>query len=151
MKAYYNILDKIEAVLEANDYVNEVRRGTVEEVDFGKTSLYSLGHFNITNVTYNGSTYLFTVSLLVMDIVSQLPTEEVDNIYNKTNEEYVLNETLNVVTEVVRYFVKGEGNRDGYKSSGTINLEAFRDRFNDDVAGWVTTFEIEVPNTSEYC
>ena len=71
-QAFYNTLDKIKEQLLADPNVKTVTTGDITEVDLDKQTIFPLAHIVVNNVTLNGSTILFNVSTLVMDVVWQL-------------------------------------------------------------------------------
>lgn len=154
MVAYYNILKKLEDYLLSDSFISNVTYGDLEEVDLDKTSLYPLAHFGINSVSIQDRILVFNMSLLAMDIVTQRKEGEVEasDIYKNDNTQYVLAEMLGVINRTVKQFRFGVLSQEGYKiEEGSIEAEAFKDRFADDVAGYIITFSVMVPNTDKYC
>ena len=149
---FYDITQAIKDELIADDFVNTVTYGDIFKVALNKTTMYPLSHLNVDSVTYNNQVLTFTFSLICMDILDQNKAEISDIFLGNDNEHDILNTQLAVINRLFEVLRRGDLNVDSnYKLSGNPTLEAFTDRFEDDVAGWATTFDVEIRNTMTKC
>ena len=84
-----------------------------------------------------------------MDLVDV--TKEEDDGYERSNEQDVLNTQLAVVNKVIQKLRIGNLYRDKYQIEGDVTLEPFTDRFENQVAGFVATFDIITDNYVDVC
>jgi len=151
MQAYYNILDKIRTELQSDLFVNTVTNGDIFDVDLAKQTIYPLSHIMVNSATRNGSTYTFSMSVLLMDIVDISNEEVVDKFRGNDNEQDVLNTQLAVGARLVEMLDRGDLRNDNYALSGTPQFEPFTERFENYLAGWSLTFDVEIPNDMTIC
>ena len=154
MRAYYELLEEFKTQLLADEDVNSVTFGDLEDVDLNKTSLYNLVHFGVSNASVADGHIAFTVTILAMGIVSQYKEGSVErsDVWLMDNQQDVLNTTLGILQRAIKNFQKGAASREGFKVEGTsVELESFKDRFDDDVAGWIGDLVIKVPATAYFC
>lgn len=155
MRAYYNVLDKLKEILEADPDVNTVTRGTIDEVAIKKITLYSLAHIMINSLSVNRGVVTFNISVIVMDIVNHV--KEASDKLDETgfrgvdNEDDVLNTTSAIVVRLIEKLRRGDPHNDGYALNGNPSAEPFTDRFKDNVAGWVVTFNIDTAHNIKLC
>ena len=57
MKAYYDLVDKLNTYLDGSPSVNTVTFGDIFKVDLSKQTIFPLAHINIQNVTFSGETH----------------------------------------------------------------------------------------------
>ena len=149
MNQLYKILEKTKEVLEADIDVNTVTYGDITQIDLDKQTIYPLSHVMLNNVTSNEQVLRFNISIIAMDIVDV--TKEEDDGYERSNEQDVLNTQLAVVNKVIQKLRIGNLYRDKYQVEGDVTLEPFTDRFENQVAGFVATFDIITDNDVDVC
>ena len=90
-----------------------------------------------------------------MDLVDTQKKEE-----NKTKEDYftgnnneqdVLNTQLAVVNLLLSQLSRGTIFSDNYQLVGNPSCEPFTDRFENLLAGWVCTFDVQIKNDINIC
>lgn len=135
MKVFYEVVDTIEEELNAHPFVNTVTYGNIFDVDLNKTTLFPLSHFIVNNATYQGNIWVLNISLLCMGI-----TEGGDN------EHYVLNEQMSVINKLFEKLRRGDLHDIPYKLDGNPISIPFKERFENDLIGWETTFNVQVAN-----
>ena len=151
MQGFYNILTKIQEQLEADAFVNTVTYGNIFDVELNKLDIYPLSHFIVNNATMNGSTWTFSMSLICMDLVDISKEEKVSKFISNSNEQDVLNTQLAVINRILEVLRRGDLREQLYQLSGTPSCEPFTDRFENMVAGWTVTFDVEIPNDMTIC
>ena len=149
--AYYDVMETLKDLLLTDVNVNTVTRGDITQVNLNKQDIFPLCHIMLNNVTENGQTMTFNFSILAMDLVD-INKEETEDIYRGNNNEMdVLNTQLAVLNKFIQNLRKGTTHRDGYQVEGTASLDAFKDRFENELAGWSVTFSLVVMNNIDIC
>lgn len=149
MNQLYLILEKTREVLEADIDVNTVTYGDITQIDLDKQTIYPLSHVMLNTVTSNEQVLRFNISIIAMDLVDV--TKEEDDGYERSNEQDVLNTQLAVVNKVIQKLRIGNLYRDRFQVEGDVTLEPFTDRFENQVAGFVATFDIITDNDVDVC
>lgn len=149
--AYYDVMDTLKDLLLTDVNVNTVTRGDITQVNLNKVDIFPLSHIILNNVSENGQTMTFSFSILSMDIVDVSKEETTDIFRGNNNEMDVLNTQLAVLNKFIQKLRKGTTHRDGYQVDGNVNLEAFKDRFENELAGWSATFSLVVMNNIDIC
>ena len=81
-----------------------------------------------------------------MDIVDESKDEVTDIFVGNDNEQDVLNTQLEVLNRVVALLQRGDLYTDLFQIEGTVGCEPFVDRFENRLAGWAVTFNIDILN-----
>lgn len=149
--AYYDVMDTLKDLLLTDVNVNTVTRGDITQVNLNKQDIFPLSHIMLNNVSENGQTMTFNFSILAMDLVDNNKEETTDIFRGNNNEMDVLNTQLAVLNKFIQELRKGTTHRDGYQLEGTSNLQAFKDRFENELAGWSATFSLVVMNNIDIC
>lgn len=150
MQAYYNVLDKIKTTLELDDFVNTVTQGNIFDIDLKKQTIFPLSHIMVESGTIADRTINFSISVVCMDIVDKSSELTTNDFRGNDNEQDVLNTQLAVAVRLSTLLKRGE-DTNLYQIVGEPNLEPFTERFENYLAGWVVTFEIQLPNTMTVC
>lgn len=144
MQGYYNIIKTIKDQLQLDDFVNTVTDGSIDEVDLDKQTIYPLSHIMVTNGTYNGNIWTFSLSVICMDLVDISKD-------NTDNEDDVLNTQLAVINRLLELLNRGSLYTEKYQLNGSPSVEPFTDRFENKVAGWTCSFDINIQNDMTIC
>ena len=151
MQGYYNVTTAIKNQLELDSFVNTVTLGDIFKVDLNKQTIFPLSHIMINNATYLNNIWQFNLSILCMDIVDISKEETTDLFLGNDNEQDVLNTQLAVVNRVLEVMRRGNMYNDLFELTGSPNCEPFVDRFENKIAGWTVTFDVQVANTMTIC
>jgi len=149
MNGLYRVLEKIRETLESDIDVNKVTFGDITQVDLEKQTIYPLSHVILNAITSNEQVLRFSVSVIAMDLVDV--TKEEDDGFERSNEQDVLNTQLAVVNKLVQKMRIGTLFVDKYQVEGDATIEPFTDRFENQVAGVVITFEVMIENDVDVC
>lgn len=149
MNGLYRVLEKVKEVLEADIDVNKVTYGDITQIDLDKQTIYPLSHVMLNTVVSNEQVLRFNISIIAMDIVDV--TKEEDDGYERSNEQDVLNTQLAVLNKAIQKMRIGNLYRDKYQIEGDVSIEPFTDRFENQVAGVVGTFDIIIENDVDVC
>ena len=151
MVGFYNLLDTLKTELLSSPFVNTVTYGDISDIDLSKQTIFPLSHFIVNSFSYSTNIVTFTVSLLCMDIVDENKAEVIDVFIGNNNEQDVFNTQSNVITRLLAKIERGDLYADGYQLNGTPTSEAFTDRFDNKLAGWTVTFDVNVRNDMSIC
>ncbi len=149
MNGLYRVLEKVKEVLEADIDVNKVTYGDITQIDLEKQTIYPLSHVMLNTVVSNEQVLRFNISIIAMDIVDV--TKEEDDGYERSNEQDVLNTQLAVLNKAIQKMRIGNLYRDKFQVEGDVSIEPFTDRFENQVAGVVGTFDIIIENDVDVC
>ena len=152
MKQIYDLLDRLKNKIRENPNVFTVTYGDLTDINLNKTTLFPLAHFNITNATYDGNTIRFTIQFLAIDIVDyNKKIYDNDFFYGNDNLQDVYNTQLNVVSYVIEQFKRGDLFDNKLQLIGQPTAQPFKDRFENELAGWGATIEVAMPNETSIC
>jgi hypothetical protein len=132
-------------------FVNTVTYGNIFDIDLNKQTIFPLTHVQINNATHNESVITYSITIMNMDIVDISKDNTTDIYYGNDNLHNVYNTQLSVINKFVQQVNRGFIGRDGFQLNGQPTSEAFMDRFENLLAGWVTTLQIDVANNISVC
>ena len=151
IRGFYLLTDLIKEQLLSDEDVNTVTFGDITEVDLYKQSIFPLSHLVVNSVTSAENTLSFNISILSMDIVDQSKEETTDRFVGNNNEQDVFNTQLTVLNKLIQRLRIGTLYRDLYQVVGDVTLEPFKDRFENELAGWTATFDVMIENDIDVC
>ena len=151
MKGFYNLTDTLKDALEEDVFVNTVSYGDIFKVDLKKQTIFPLSHFIVNNGTYVGNIWTFNVSLICMDVVDYSKDDEQNDFVGNDNEQDVLNTQLAVINRLLERLRRGDLRDNLYQLNGSPSVEAFTDRFDNLLAGWTVTFDVDIVNDMTIC
>tara|TARA_R110000824_G_scaffold62576_1_gene165579 strand:+ start:443 stop:910 length:468 start_codon:yes stop_codon:yes gene_type:complete len=149
-RAYYILLETLKNSLLQNSNVNTVSTGDISQIDLSKQTIFPLSHIIINSATNSGQVMTFNVTVLCMDKVNQLKTEQV-NPFNNEAEHTVLNTQLAVSNKLYKDLYSGQLRLDGYQVDEDASIEFFFDRFENILAGVAMTLNIQLNNDLNVC
>lgn len=144
MTGFYNLVDTLNAELKSSPFVNSVSYGDISDIDLNKQSLFPISHFIVNSFNYQTNIVTFNVSLLCMDILDE-------NKEGFSTEQDIFNTQMNVIMRVLALLERGDLYINKYQLEGQPTSEAFTDRFDNKVAGWSVTFDVNVQNEMSIC
>lgn len=151
MKSFYDLTDKIKDTLKAEPFVNTVTYGSLDDIDLNKQTIFPLSHIIVNNAVVNTNIVTYNVSVLCMDIVDESKLETTDEFVGNNNEQDVLNTQLAIQNRLLSLLQRGDLYTDKFQVEGDVTCEPFVDRFENKLAGWVSTFDVLVPNDMTIC
>jgi hypothetical protein len=151
IRGFYLLTEKIKYELLNDQNVETVTYGDLTEVDLSKNTIFPLSHVIVNNVTSGENTMTFNISVLCMDIVDVSKDAVVDPFVGNNNEQDILNTQLAVANRLIQKLRIGQLYREKYQVIGDATLEPFRDRFENQLAGWATTFDVIIENDITVC
>lgn len=151
MNGFYRVTDIIRETLQADPNCNTVTYGDITEVDLDKQTIFPLSHLIVNGATSGENVLTFNFSVLAMDIVDQSKDETTNIFTGNDNEQDVLNTQLQVLNKLIQKLRIGSLYQEKYQVIGDVTLEPFRDRFENQIAGWTATFDVMIANDINVC
>ena len=148
---YYEILTKLQTELNNDPLVSTVGSGDIFDVDLSKQTIFPLCHIIVNSATFVDNVIQYNISILSMDIVDISKDENTNKFRGNNNEQDVLNTQISVLNRLYEKLRRGNLYDDNYQVDGTPNLEIFVDRFENKLAGWTMTININTPNEMTVC
>lgn len=154
MTTIYDIISEIKTFLRDHPIVNEVTFGDITQVNLNKTTMFPLVHFFLGNAAITRNTLRTTLTMLFIDVVDYTkefnPNDEGFR-QDDTNLIDVYNTQLQIANALISHLNRGDLYRDMFQLVGEPTLEPFKDRFENELAGWSVDITIEVPNNFSIC
>jgi hypothetical protein len=154
MTTIYDIIEKVKTNLRANPIVNTVTFGDISQVDLNKTTMFPLSHFLLGNAQMTEHTIRLTLSFLFIDVVDyskEFNSNDEGNRQDDTNLVDVYNTQLQIANELISEFRRGDLYREGFQIVGEPICEPFKDRFENELAGWSVDLTLDVSNNISVC
>tara|TARA_R110002153_G_scaffold30395_1_gene93194 strand:- start:658 stop:1125 length:468 start_codon:yes stop_codon:yes gene_type:complete len=150
-RGFYLITDAIKDELISNDNVNTVTYGDITKIDLSKQTIFPLSHVMINSVNQLERVLSFSITVFTMDVVD-VSKEKTEDIYEgNDNEQDILNTQLSVSNRLIEKLRSGTLYQQKYQLDGSASCEPFSDRFENQIAGWATTFTVLVQNDIYIC
>ena len=151
MKSFYNIIDKIKDAVNAEPFNSNVSFGDIADIDLKKQTIFPLAHIMVNNATINDTYISFNVTLFLMDLVDDSKEPDASLFLGNNNNQDILNTQLALATRVMRVLQKADLYRDEFELINPANCEPFEERFDNALAGWAVTFDINAKTEMTYC
>lgn len=154
MTNVYDVIKTIKDFLRGHPIVNTVTFGDITQVNLNKTDMFPLSHFILGNTQLTEHTVRMTISFLFLDIV------DYSKDYNDNDSGYrgddsnlvdVYNTQLQVANALISDLRRGDLYRDEYQLVGEPICEPFKDRFENELAGWSVDITIDIRNNISVC
>ena len=151
LQNFYKVSDMMREAFNNSDYVNTVTYGSIFNIDLSKQTIFPLAHIQINSATHSENVITYNISIMNLDIVDISKEEVIDIYYGNDNLHYIYNTQLAVINEFVQLVKRGSISRDGFQLNGDPSSEAVEDNYENLLAGWVTTINIDVANNISVC
>jgi hypothetical protein len=148
---YYEILTKLQTELNNDPLINTVSEGDIFSIDLSKQTIYPLCHLMVNSATFVDNVIQYNISIMAMDIVDVSKDETTNKFRGNDNEQDILNTQISVLNRLYEKLRRGNLYDDNYQVDGSPNVEPFIDRFENKLAGWTMTVNINTPNTMTVC
>tara|TARA_R110002167_G_scaffold310903_1_gene515842 strand:+ start:1270 stop:1740 length:471 start_codon:yes stop_codon:yes gene_type:complete len=151
VRGFYQLTETIKTQLLLDINVNTVTTGDISHINLNKQDIFPLSHIIVNNVVVNEQTLDFNISITSSDIVNQSKLETVDIFTGNNDVQNILNTQLAVLNKVIQKLRMGNLHTDMYQLDGSPSLDPFYDRFENQLAGWTATMNIQVYNDIYIC
>ena len=148
---YYEILTKLQTELNNDTLINTVSEGDIFSIDLNKQTIFPLCHIMVNSATFVDNVIQYNNSIMSMDVVDISKEETTDKFRGNDNEQDILNTQINILNRLYEKLRRGNLYDDNYQVDGTPSLEPFIDRFENKLAGWTMTENINTPNVMTVC
>jgi hypothetical protein len=148
---YYEILTKLQTELNNDPLINTVSEGDIFSIDLSKQTIFPLCHIMVNSATFVDNVIQYNISIMAMDIVDISKDETTNKFRGNDNEQDILNTQISVLNRLYEKLRRGNLYDDNYQVEGSPNVEPFIDRFENKLAGWTMTVNINTPNTMTVC
>lgn len=152
---YYNVLDYFKTIMENHPSITGVSQGGIDQIDDRQFPFYPIGNVTILGADFNEKNTEYSIQLIVADKVKLKNNESVgptniDTIpfYSTDDEVDIHANTLAILNDLLSYT---QYSVQSFEIIGTITNEPFADRFNNGLAGWVSTFTLSTHNNRPRC
>lgn len=150
MKAYYYLLEQLQAELLSIPLVTNVTQGSLDDIDNYKQGMFPLSHIIVNSASPENNIIRFNVSIVAMDIVDISKTETTDKFIGNDNEIDVLNTQMIILLRLYESLNRGSLN-ERMQVDGFPTMEHFTERFENYLAGWTMTLDIIMANEMSIC
>lgn len=150
-RGFYLVVDEIKNELINNPSIKTMTFGDITDIDLGKQTIFPLAHMIIENVVHAEKTMQFSFTILTMEQIDTTKDYVNDLFLGNSNTHDILNTQLSVSNKLITRLRKGQMYEDGYQLVGDATCEPFFDRFENVLAGWATSFTVEIFNDLDYC
>ena len=151
IRGFYQLTETIKEQLLLDVNINSVTTGDISDVNLNKQDIFPLGHIIINNVVVDEQILTFNISILACDIVNQSKDLTLDRFKGNDNVQDILNTQLGVLNKLIQRLRMGDLYTDMYQLNGSPSLQPFYDRFENQLAGWTATMDVQIYNDINIC
>jgi len=152
---YYNALDYFKTIMSNHPSIAQVSQGDIFQLDDVEFPYYPLGNIIITQAKFDKSKTIYSCQLTVADKV-KLKNNESVGAYNEQTVPYlgvddtvdIHANTLSIINDLLSYT---QYSVQAFDIDSQITLTAFKDKFDNGLAGWVASFELISHNDRPRC
>jgi hypothetical protein len=152
---YYNVLDYFKTIMTNHPSIASVAQGDLYQLDDNQFTFYPLGQVTILNANFGLKTTDYDIQLVIADKIKQKNNDS-DPITNAITVPFygtddvvdIWANTLGVVNDLVSYT---QYSLESFSIDGEVINEPFMERFNNGLAGWVSTFTLTTHNDRPRC
>jgi hypothetical protein len=167
-KTYNNVVNTLLRLGEYHKQISTTSVGDIFDIDLSKVTKFPLLHLNPTSVATGDSQLVYSFQIFIMDMVSEKEdwtknnaSAEFPKLYKTlSNEQDVLNETLQIATDFIGMLRHSEQqslagtndiNAPIYFTQDQFTIEPFSERFDNLCCGWTFTIGVLVQNDFQTC
>lgn len=151
VRGFYQLTETIKNQLLSDINVKTFTVGNLTDVNLQKQDIFPLAHLIVNSVSQEDGVLRFSISVLNMDIVDRSKSPTVDLFIGNNNEQDILNTQLAVANKLIQVLRGGTLHQDGYQIEGNAGMEPFSDRFENELAGWTSSFDVVIYNDITIC
>ena len=150
---FYTLIDTLKQLTEDNSFTNKITFGDISDVNLGKEDSFPLLHLMVEEAVIEERTIDYRIVIVAADLVDVIDEDlGVDDFYGNDNTQDVLNTQLRVLTALTNELRRLDLVNTGFaKLSEAVTATPFKDRFENDVAGWEATITIQKLNDATIC
>jgi len=142
--SYYKVLKTWKDCFEADQFINTVTEGDVDELDLANKNIFGLAHIIIDGGSENRNLTTWNVKLQCVDIITQTGLVSTDKFISDNNEQDVYNTMHNVLRRAFLKFVRDTQDLGVIvdDNAGFTKIQDFENR----IVGWELSLVVQVPD-----
>ena len=152
---YYNVLDYFKTIMNNHPSIQVVTQGLIQDFDTREFPQYPVGNVSILSCNYVDTVTEWEVQLVVADKIKNKDNESTPSTNEQIIPFYGVDDTVDIhantlaiINDLTSFTQRSV---DGLDILDVIINEPFEDRFNNGLAGWVSTFTLTVHNNRDRC
>lgn len=152
---YYSVLDYFKTIMVNHPTIAQVSQGDIFGLDDNQFTLYPIGNVSILGANFGPSVTEYQIQLIVADKIKNKNNESAPRENTMQVPFFDVNDlvdihanTLGIVNDLVSYT---QYSLESFQILDTITNEPFADKFNNGLAGWVSTFTLTTHNDRPRC
>lgn len=152
---YYNTLNYFKTIMKNHPSIQVVTQGDISKLDTTQFPAYPIGNVLITESNFGTSVTNYTVQLTVADKIKNKNNDSNPVTNAQTVPFYGVDDTVDIhantlaiINDLTSYTQRGVA---GFEINTDITCTAFKDDFNNGLAGWVATFTLTTHNDKNRC
>lgn len=143
MKATYNqIITAFESFCAAHKQINTFHSGKTWNFQ-AETNVYPAVIMLPQPSSIQNGKIVISFNIFVADILNK----------DRTNLDEIYSDTLQIMSDIVSYFKDrfGEDGINFFLNNDSVSIEPFEESFDDVLAGWMASIDIEIPFSGSDC
>jgi len=135
--------------------IQVVTQGLLQDFDTREFPQYPVGNVSVLRADFEGTMTEYEIQLIIADKIKNKNNESNSTFNTQTIPFYGVDDvvdihanTLAIINDLTSFTANSV---DGFEINDIISNEPFEDRFNNGLAGWVSTFTLTVHNDRNRC
>ena len=152
---FYNIVDYFGTIMSNHPSIAKVTYGDIYEIDITEFPQYPIGNIVILGATFEEKTVNLNVQLTIADKVKDKNNESVGRtnyqrvpFYGTDDTMDIHSNTLSIMNDLLAYTNMGVN---AFEFASAPNATAFKDNFDNGLAGWVCSLNLTVFAQNDRC
>ena len=152
---YYNVLNYFKTIMSNHPSVGVTTYGDFADFDGREFPTYPVANIQILDTDFGTNVTNYSIQLTVADKVKNKNNESTGETNAQTIPYYGVDDvvdihanTLAIINDLTSYTQRGV---QGFEINDDIVCSPFQDRFNNGLAGWVSTFTLTTHNDKNRC
>lgn len=152
---YYNVLDYWKTIMTNHPSISQVSQGDMFAIDTNEFPRYPLGNILILEARFEDSKTVYSCQLTVADKIKNKNNESTGEFNNETIPYFGTDDTvdihantLSIINDLLSYTQYAV---QAFDINGNINCVAFKEEFDNGLAGWVCSFDLIAHNDRPRC
>jgi len=152
---YYNVLNYFKTIMKNHPSIGVATYGDFSDFDAREFPKYPVANLQILDTDFGSNTTNYSIQLTVADKIKNKNNESSGSINAQTIPYYGVDDvvdihanTLGILNDLTSYTQRSV---QGFEINTDIVCSPFQDRFNNGLAGWVSTFTLTTHNDKNRC
>jgi hypothetical protein len=154
MNTYYTILEKLREYLISLPSIQTVTSGDPSRIDNDRQAIFPVAHLTTGVAEFQDNTVIIPFSIIfadVLDFSNEITKDEEVPFYGNDNEHDILNTQLLNANQLVRQLNSNKVFDGRIRLASTPTAEPFYKGHENNLTGWILTFNVEVPDLVTVC